>query len=291
MFEEFEQEYIETDSADIALRRGGNGPPLVLLHGYPETGAMWNEVAPQLTDQFSVVIPDLRGYGRSNGPVSPSTADYSNRAMAEDVVTVMNELGYDRFQMAGHDRGGRVAYRLALDRPNHVERLVTLDMIPTLESVERMTCEAALVRFHWFFMAQPHPFPETLIGTDPEYYIEYMLGRSGLDIFADEALNEYRECFDDDDVIRATCEDYRAGFSIDPEHDRADREAGNQIECPMLALWGETGSRKGRPTDILGIWESWAKDVRGHPLDCGHYLPEEVPDDVARDLRSFFQGR
>ena len=290
MFENFEREYIETGDAEIALRRGGSGPPLVLLHGYPETGAMWHKVAPQLMDQFSVIIPDLRGYGYSNGPMSPSTEDYSNRSMAEDVVTVMEKLGYNRFQLAGHDRGGRVGYRLALDYPAYVKRLVTLDMIPTLESVERINSEAAMVRFHWFLMAQPHPFPETLIGNDPEYYIDFMLGRSGFDIFADEALSEYRDCFCDENMIRATCEDYRAGFSVDLDHDRVDREAGNQITCPTLALWGETGTRKGRPTDPLGIWERWASDVQGRALNCGHFLPEEIPDVVVREFDSFFEA-
>jgi len=290
MFETFEREWIATADAEISLRRGGNGPPLVLLHGYPQTGATWNEVAPTLAEHFTVVVPDLRGYGRSDGPASPSTEDYSNRALARDVVEVMTEFGYERFQLAGHDRGGRVAYRLALDHPDRVKQLATLDVIPTLESVERISCESAMTRFHWFLMAQSHPFPETLIGADPDFYLDFMIGRGGYEIYTDEALEEYRTCFRNEDVIRATCEEYRAGFEIDPEHDRADRSAGNTIGCPTLALWGETGSRKGRPEDTLGIWESWADEVRGKALESGHFLPEEVPDEVSRELAAFFEA-
>jgi haloacetate dehalogenase len=286
VFDGFEEATAETGEATIRYRRAGSGPPLLLLHGHPQTSAMWHAVAPALADSFTVIASDLRGYGGSSRP--PTTEDhepYSKRAMARDQVALMASLGFDRFGVAGHDRGGRVAYRLALDHPDAVSRLAVLDIIPTGEHLRRTDRAFALGYWHWFFLAQPFDLPERMIGADPEWF--YTRALRGV---ADpEALAEYLQFATDPAVIHAMCEDYRAGMTYDHELDEANRLAGRRIGAPVLALWAAKGTL-GSWYDVLEVWRDWADDVRGRAIDCGHYLPEEAPDEVAGELASFFGG-
>ena len=239
---------------------------------------MWHAVAPILADAFTVIAADLPGYGRS-APVSAG----SKREMAAALTGVMTELGFERFSIAGHDRGGRCAYRLALDEPERVERLALLDIVPTADMWRRVDKEFGLVDWHWFFLAQPEPFPERLIAAAPElFYFRANRGR-----FHPAALADYLEAVNDPAVIHAMCQDYRAGATIDHELDARDRASGRRIQCPVLALWAGR-DELGRWFDVLSTWRRWADDVRGHPIDCGHFLAEERPQEVARDLRAFF---
>ncbi|MGD0119098.1 MAG: alpha/beta hydrolase, partial [Candidatus Binatus sp.] len=270
--------------------QGGSGPPLLLLHGYPQTHVIWHKVAPRLAERFTLVIPDLRGYGASSKPATDKEhLPYSKRAMALDMVELMRALGFDRFDVAGHDRGARVTYRMALDHPDRVRRAATLDIIPTIEQFERVDRFGARAIYHWYFLTQPAPFPETLIGKDPDYFLEHSLGawRGSPDAFTPEALAAYREAFRNPEVIRATCEDYRAGITCDCKFDEADRVAGRKIALPMLALWGVLG-RPNRGAGILEVWKNWATDVRGKGLECGHFIPEEAPDALTEELLAFF---
>ena len=286
MFEGFEDATIDTGEAVIRYRRGGSGPPVLLLHGHPQTHVMWHAVAPILASDFTVVAPDLRGYGDSSKP--PTTADhepYSKRAMARDQVALMSSLGFERFGVAGHDRGGRVAYRLALDHPDRVDRLAVLDIVPTGDALRLTNREFALGYWHWFFLAQPEPLPERLIGADPDWFYSRAMGG----VVDREALAEYLRCATDAATIHAMCEDYRAGMTYDFDLDEADRQAGRRIEAPVLALWGKHGFLD--PWyDVLAVWHAWADDVRGRALDCGHYLAEESPEETARELAAFFQA-
>lgn len=291
MFDGFTSRRIKTSGAEIALVQGGSGPPLLLIHGFPQTHVIWHRVAPRLARQFTLVIPDLRGYGASSKPATDKEhLTYSKRAMALDMVEVMHALGFDRFDIAGHDRGGRVTYRLALDHPERVRRVATLDIIPTLEQFERVDRFGARAIFHWYFLAQPAPFPETLIGNDPDYYLQSALrawsGSEGA--FTADALDAYRKAFRDPQVIHATCEDYRAGITCDCKFDEADRAAGKKLSAPMLALWGALG-RANRGPSVLDIWKNWATDVRGKGLECGHFIPEEAPDALLEELLTFFR--
>ncbi len=291
MFEGFAELEIDTGETTIRLRKGGAGPPLLLLHGHPQTHAMWHRVAPMLARDFTVVAADLRGYGDSGKP--PTTADhepYSKRAMARDQIAVMRALGYQSFYVAGHDRGGRVAYRMALDHPERVLRLAVLDIVPTGEMYRRTDMSFALGYWHWFFLPQPYDFPERVIAADPDrFYLERHAGPDPADLFAPEALAEYRRCWRNPATIHAMCEDYRAGATIDFQLDEADRRAGRRIGCPLLALWGSRG-RMGDWYDVLAIWRDWAGSVRGKSLDCGHYLAEEAPAETARALVDFFRS-
>ena len=290
MFEGFTERRIATSGAEIHAVVGGDGPPLALLHGYPQTHVMWHRVAPRLAEAFTVVAPDLRGYGRSSKPPGgEGSANYAKRAMARDVVEVMAALGHDRFLLAGHDRGGRVAYRLALDHPDRVRRLATLDIMPTIEQFDRMDRRGALGSFHWFLLAQPSPLPERLIGGDPVSFLHDLLSRwSGAESpFAPEAMADYERSFRDPETVRATCDDYRAGATIDCDLDAADRDAGRRIACPMLALWGDRGGD--RRAAMMEVWERWATDVRGAAIPCGHFLPEEAPSETAAALLDFFR--
>jgi haloacetate dehalogenase len=289
MFEGFTHERVRTSEAEIDLVRGGAGPPLLLLHGYPQNKAMWHKVAPGLAAHFTVIAPDLRGYGASSHP--PDLDDhraYSKRAMAADQVEVMERLGFRSFFVAGHDRGGRVAYRMALDHPARVNKLAVLDIVPTYEQFAHVDRHSAKAGFHWYFLAQPRGFPERLIGGNPEFFLRHMLGNppppGRSTHFSDEAFAEYLRCFRDPEVIHATCEDYRAGSTIDYDLDAADLAAGRRIQCPMLALWGEGGRRR----QVIETWQRWATDVRGRALPCGHFLAEEAPDDTLALLTEFF---
>jgi len=276
----------------IRARVAGEGRPVLLLHGYPQTHACWHRVAPLLVAAgFRVVAADLRGYGDSSKPASSADhAAYSKRAMAADQVAVMRALGHDRFAVAGHDRGGRVVHRMALDHPGAVGRLAVLDIAPTATMYARTDMAFATGYYHWFFLIQPAPLPERLIGADPEFYLRRKLAAwdRGPDTFAPEAFAEYLRCFGDPASIAATCEDYRAAATIDLQHDAA--EADRRVEAPLLALWGERGL-VGRTYDVLATWREKAVDVRGHALPTGHYLPEEAPDATAEALAAFFGGR
>ncbi|MCB1334452.1 MAG: alpha/beta hydrolase [Roseivivax sp.] len=276
----------------LRVRSAGQGPAVLLLHGYPQTGACWHRVAPQLVQAgFRVIVPDLRGYGGSDKPAPDAGhATYSKRAMAADMVALMRDLGHDRFAMAGHDRGGRVAHRLALDWPDALSRVAVLDIAPTATMYASTDMEFATAYYHWFFLIQPAPFPERMIGADPEYYLRTKLGswgKSGMTIYDPEAVAEYVAAFRDPACIAATCADYRAAASIDLEHDRADAEA--RIAVPLLALWGAAGL-VGRKYDVLQTWRDKALDVRGGPVTGGHFLPEESADETAQALIDFFAG-
>jgi haloacetate dehalogenase len=291
MFEGFESRDIATRATSIRVRVGGSGPPLLLLHGYPQTHVMWHRVAPALAERHAVVCADLRGYGDSGKPASDAEhAAYSKRASAQDMVEVMAALGHERFMLAGHDRGGRVGHRLALDHPERLERLAVLDIVPTRTVFGATNQAIATGYYHWFFLIQPGGLPERLIGADPLFYLHWTLGRwgTGLEAFAPAALAEYERCFCDPGAIHASCEDYRAAASIDLAHDEADRQ--QRIECPLLVLWGRRGLME-RHFDVLATWrERAAGAVSGRALDCGHFLPEERPQETAQELLAFFGG-
>jgi haloacetate dehalogenase len=283
VFDGFELTRIDTGEAVLRVRHGGSGPPLLLLHGHPQTHVMWHAIAPRLAREFTVVAPDLRGYGESSKPpTAPDHEPYSKRAMARDQVALMRELGFERFHVCGHDRGARCAYRLALDHPDRVSRLAVLDIVPTGEAFRRADMAFGLGYWHWFFLAQPYDLPERLIGADPDAY--YF--RRGRDMFAPEALEDYLRCVHDPATIHAMCEDYRAGATRDFEHDESDRGA-RRIVCPVLALWSARGLLD-EWYDVLAVWRDWADDVRGRALDCGHYLAEEAPEETYAELRAFF---
>ena len=286
MFEGFESSVVDAGEARIPVRHAGSGPPLLLLHGNPQTHAMWHLVAPRLAEDFTVVATDLRGYGDASKPETiPDHAPYSKKAMAQDQVAVMRSLGFERFSVCGHDRGGRVAYRMALDHPERVAKLAVLDIVPTWEAFSRADMAFGLGYWHWFFLAQPYDLPERMIGTDPTYFFLSREERSR--IFAPEALDEYLRCFRDPRTVHAICEDYRAAATIDFSHDETDRRTGRRITCPVLALWGQKGFLE-EWYDVLEIWRGWADDVRGRALPCGHYLPEESPEETYSELHSFF---
>ncbi len=273
------------DVQGIHLRIGGEGPPLLLLHGYPQTHEMWHRVAPGLAAAGrTVVCPDLRGYGRSHKPpAGDGYVNYAKRTMAAELVSVMGELGFDRFALAGHDRGGRVAYRMTLDHPDRITRLATLDIVPTLDTWESLRGTGTLGVFHWPFLAQPAPLPETLIAADPGYFLRTLVGSWAASAL-DENMDHYVAAFTPD-TVRATCDDYRAGATIDVEIDRADRDAGRRITCPLLALWGDpTGKRP----PLTPVWERWADDVRGQAIASGHFLAEEAPEATLAALDAFF---
>ena len=287
--ERFETARIRTAGAEIHLRHAGSGPPLLLLHGYPQTHAMWHAVAPALSRTHHVVCADLRGYGDSTKPAAtPDHSSYSKRAMAADMIAVMRELGFDRFAVAGHDRGARVAHRMALDHPECVSQLCVMDIAPTLHMFEQTDQRFATGYYHWFFLIQPDGLPEHLIGNDPDYFLDYTLGHWSArpETFHDEAIAEYRRCFRDPRTIHASCEDYRAAATIDLEHDRETEHT--RIECPLLVLWGARGFVN-RMYDVLDVWRSRASVVDGKALDSGHFLPEEAPAAVIAALSDFLE--
>ena len=291
MFEGFEARRVATSGAEIFLRTAGHGAPLLLLHGYPQTHAIWHRMAPAMAERFTVVCADLRGYGDSGKPPSdPEHAAYSKRAMARDMVEAMAALGFERFMVAGHDRGGRVAHRMCLDHPERVGRAAVLDIVPT-RTIFRATNQAiATGYYHWFYLIQPEPLPERMIGADPLFYLHQKLGHWSGDKdtawTAPEALAEYERCFSDPAVVHASCEDYRAAATVDLAHDEADLE--RKIGCPLLVLWGEKGLMA-RNFDVLATWrEKTSGVVEGRALACGHYLPEERPKEVIAEFRHFF---
>jgi haloacetate dehalogenase len=286
MFEGFTLSTIDTGEAVLRVRHGGSGPPLLLLHGHPQTHMMWHKLAPRLAQDFSVVLADLRGYGDSSKPPSaPDHAPYSKRAMARDQVALMRQLGFEQFFVAGHDRGGRCAYRMALDHPERVLKLAVLDIIPTYEAFRRADMTFGLGYWHWFFLAQPYPLPERMIGANPDNY--YFRGTR--DLFSPEALADYLRCVHNPATIHAMCEDYRAAATIDYALDQADH-GRRRIACPLLALWGRRGQLEAW-YDVLAIWRDWADDVRGRAIDSGHYLAEEAPDATYAELATFFGAR
>lgn len=287
----FRIQRFRTKGGEIHAAVGGSGPPLLLLHGNPLTHVSWHRIAPLLAEHFTVVAPDLRGYGDSSKPDGGADhAAYSFRAMGEDNFSVMRQLGFERFAIAGHDRGARVAFRMALDRPDSVSRLAALDIIPTYNLLSGITLGWGLESYHWFFMAQKAPFPERLICADLDYYINYKLNKKGvgLSIFAPEALAEYVRCTTPEQT-HAVCEDYRATVTLDYAFDKADFEAGRKIACPVFVLWGEN-SHVGRHLRPIESWSRWAEDLRGHSIPTGHYPAEQRPDLVGPALLDFFSG-
>lgn len=289
LFPGFRVEKVPAGPVSVHAVVGGSGPALLLLHGYPQTHAIWHKVAQRLAARFTVVATDLRGYGDSDKPPTDAHhAPYSKREMAQDQVAAMRALGFERFLLAGHDRGGRVAHRLAMDHPAAVAKIAVLDISPTLAMYEGTDMAFARAYWHWFFLIQKAPIPETMIGADPAFYLRHKMGdgAAGMKPFAAPAWAEYERCFTSE-AIRASCEDYRAAATIDLEHDRADREAGRKVACPLLALWGAQGVVE-RCFKPLEDWGRVATDVRGRALPAGHYLPEEVPDLVAQEFESFF---
>jgi haloacetate dehalogenase len=283
----FKSTRIAVPGVEIAVRTAGAGPPLLLLHGYPQTSAMWSRIAPALARRYTVVAPDLRGYGASGKPPgSASHIEYAKRTMAADQVAVMETLGFEEFAVVGHDRGGRVGHRMALDHPDRVQRLAVLDIVPTHE-VFRTTDEMlARVYWHWFFLSQPYDLPERLIGADPEYLLRFALRAWSSDgtVFDEAAVAEYAAAFRDPATVHATCEDYRAAASIDLEHDEADLD--RRVTCPVLVLWGARGF-VGRRYDVLECWGRRAQHVSGTAVDSGHFLPEEAPAETLAALEEF----
>jgi haloacetate dehalogenase len=286
-FPGFKRIRIATSGAEINGVVGGSGPPLLLLQGWPQSHIEWRHVAPELAKQFTVVATDLRGYGDSSKPPDGDNhAGYSKRTMAQDQVEVMRHLGFDRFAVAGHDRGGRVAARMALDHPQAVSRLALLDIVPTRTLYTQVTKDLATWYFHWFFLIQPAPLPELLLGGQAEPFLRNFAFRGLIPHAIDEAtFAQYVRCFSDPQTLHAMCEDYRAGASIDLQHDEADLHA--QFRCPTLVLWGVHGAMH-RLFDVLETWRSRAPDAQGKALPAGHWLPEECPQDVTAALLSFF---
>ena len=285
MLDGFRDERIETSGATIALSIGGEGPPLLLLHGFPQTRLMWHRIAPALAERYTVVCPDLRGYGASAKPAGGiDHGGYAKRAMALDQAETMRALGFERFQVVGHDRGGRVTHRLCLDRPEAVERACVIDIAPTLTMYERTDKAFATGYYHWFFLIQPEPLPERLIGSESDWFVERTLGSWGGGYFDPRAVAAYQAAFRDPATLHAACEDYRAAASIDLDHDRADAE--KRVQCPLLVLWGSRGL-VGRSYDVLATWREKATDVRGQAIEGGHFLPEERPQETLAALDEF----
>jgi haloacetate dehalogenase len=292
MFDGFEVRDLETDRGPIHARVGGSGPPLLALHGYPESHLMWHGCAAALAERFTVVAADLPGYGDSHRPrPADDHLPHSKRAMGADLRQAMASLGHERFAVAGHDRGGRVAYRMALDHPETVSALAVLDIVPTAEVWARADAWLALAYWHWGFLAQPAPLPERLIGSDPDAYYEHHVRRMGIDteprMYPRSVVDAYRRQLRDPTVVEAICEDYRAGATVDRELDEADRDAGRRIEAPLLALWAGRGALPRLYDDVIAIWREWAPAAEGDELDATHFLVEDRPDELAARLVGF----
>jgi haloacetate dehalogenase len=292
MFADFIDASAEVDGIRINAIRGGNGPALLLLHGHPQTHAIWHKVAPTLARHFTVIAADLRGYGDSGKP--PGAHDHSNyskRRMAADQVALMQAQGFSQFAVIGHDRGGRVAARMALDHPQAVTKLVTLDVAPTLAMYEQTSFAFARAYWHWFFLVRPAPFPETLIRADADLYLKQTIGArsAGLAPFTEPAYAEYLRCLSDPATAHGICEDYRASISIDLDHDRASLDEGQKIGCAFLALWGAQGVIE-QCFEPLAEWRQWSAQVSGEALPCGHYIPEEAPELLLERVLPFLQA-
>lgn len=293
LFPHFKQSQIDVNGVTLNYVMAGEGPPLLLLHGHPQTLAIWHKVAGELAKHFTVVAADLRGYGDSSKPEGAADhSTYSKRSMAKDSVELMQKLGFDTFHLCGHDRGGRTGHRLAIDHPNVLRSLTVLDIAPTLAMYEKTDIALARSYFHWFLMLQPAPLPERLIGADPEFWLKSLMGgrHAGLKPFTPEALAEYVRCIKLPGTVHALCEDYRASGGIDLDHDRQDREAGLRIKCPVLALWGSNATIE-RCFDAIAEWSAVADDVRGASVPCGHYIAEEQPELLIEHLLGFIEER
>jgi haloacetate dehalogenase len=291
-FADFTPFRVTAGDVDIFGVKGGAGPPLLLLHGHPQSHLIWHRCASQLAEHFTVIATDLRGYGASAKPASDAAhTPYSKRAMAADQVAVMRHFGYERFLVCAHDRGARVAHRMALDFPDAVERLMLLDIAPTLAMYEATDRTFATLYFHWFFLIQPAPLPETLIEANSDVYVDRVMGsrHAGLAPFAPEVLAEYRNALRQPGAVHAMCEDYRASATIDLEHDRADIERGMKIACPLRVLWGAEGVIE-QCFEPIDEWRKVARDVSGRSLPCGHYIPEEAPAELVTEMLSFFEA-
>jgi haloacetate dehalogenase len=293
LFPGFSERRLTTRGAEIFLRMGGNGPPLLLLHGFPQTHSMWHRLAGDLSRDFTLVIPDLRGYGFSSCPSNDSgNRAYSKRAMAEDGFEVMTQLGFSDFVVAGHDRGGRVAYRMALDSPERIRALVVLDIIPTFDMWRAFDAGFAMRTYHWLFLAQPNPLPEMLIQQAPIAFLDYTLASwtkaKNLSAFDEAALAEYRFHYATPEHVHATCNDYRSGWTYDYKADEADRKLGRIIECPTLSIWGDEGIPRA-VEGTLDPWKSWCKQVRGNSIDSGHFVAEENPQGTLELLMPFLR--
>jgi haloacetate dehalogenase len=284
---------VRAHGSEVTLRgrHGGSGPPLLLLHGHPQSHAMWHRVAPTLAQKFSVVMLDLRGYGDSDRPAATQHS-HSKRTMARDAIAAMQQLGHTQFDVLAHDRGARVAHRLALDHPHAVRRLMLLDIAPTLAMYEYTSEAFARAYWHWFFLIQPAPLPERLIEANPVAYLHDVIGRrhAGLTAFAPQALAEYERCIAIPGTAQSICEDYRAGAGIDLEHDRADRNSGHKLTQPLRVLWGEQGA-VGRCFDVPTLWREAAHHFSGRVLPCGHYIAEEAPELLLSDVFEFFKDQ
>jgi haloacetate dehalogenase len=296
MMDDFTNSEIQTGETNIFVRSHGSGPPTLLLHGFPQTHLMWRNVAPLLARNFTVICADLRGYGRSGCPASDRNhAPYAKRAMAQDMVTVMERLGFPRFSVAGHDRGGRVAYRMALDHPDRVDRLAVLDVLPTETVWEHADARFALAFWPWSLLAQPEPLPERILAAAAEAIVDDALGGWGTPsaVFPPKVRAAYVQALREPGHAHAICEEYRAAATIDREHDRADRASRRRIACPLLALWSARG-----PLDTwyveesgpIALWQAWGDDVQGRALGAGHFFPEEAPEQTADALNCFFRA-
>lgn len=286
----FETHRLNTDGAEIFVRTGGEGPPLLMLHGYPQTHAMWHAIVPRLAEQFTVVLADLRGYGDSSKPESDAShSTYSKRAMARDMVTVMDKLGFENFRLVGHDRGARVTHRLLLDHPHRVMKACVMDIVPTLHMFDTTDQAFATGYYHWFFLIQPNGLPEGLIGRDPDWYLKMKMGNwsAGGAKFDPRAVDEYLRCFRNPDTIHASCEDYRAAAGVDLQHDRQDRN--RRIGCPLLVMTGNKGFIHNH-YDVLNVWQDYADNVTAAAIDSGHYLPEENPQQTLQHLLPFLNN-
>ncbi len=282
----FTKNIAHVNDIDIAYSVGGEGPPLLLLHGFPQTHVMWHPIANELAKTHQVICADLRGYGDSSKPLgSNDHHEYSKREMAQDMVSLMSHLGHETFQLIGHDRGGRVSHRLCLDHPAHIQKVIILDIIPTLTFFDTVNQKTAEAYYHWFFLTQAKPFPEQMIGNSKKIYLQRTLGGlgSGLNSFHKEAISDYERCFTDE-TIHGICEDYRAAATIDLEHDRADID--NRIECPALILWGAKGFMH-ENYDFIEAWREKANMVTGHSINAGHFLVEEAPEETLKAIQNF----